>query len=368
MIPVALGSPDNWFEKRFAYARRRLLDHLSELEEQGLAPEYHEIFKHPQQGPYGESLATDAIWLGSLSAENVIVLGSATHGAEGYAGSAIQSFILHCLTRNKLRLPPNCALVLVHALNPWGMAWHRRCDEQGIDVNRNFIDFSQPLPQPVAYELVRECLTEPDEVRREKALTSLLDQLGQQGFDEAVFGGQYHDPLAPFYGGQQKSFSREVTESVLKQFALAGRNLMVIDLHTGLGPWGYGELICDHPIDTPQEAFAMAAFGESVAMPARGNSFSAVKEGLLDYAWHQVMSERSCFLTLEFGTYDSRALLKTLVDEHLVWAGDSDAKVKHGESYHRMMQHFCPNDIYWRQSVLFKSWQVMDRLCSGDVF
>ena len=32
------------------------------------------------------------------------------------------------------------ALVLLHALNPFGVAWVRRANEENVDLNRNFLD------------------------------------------------------------------------------------------------------------------------------------------------------------------------------------------------------------------------------------
>lgn len=73
----------------------------------------------------------------------MLALQSATHGVEGFAGSAC---ILDLLRTGAAReLPPDTALLLVHAINPWGFAWIRRTTAEGVDLNRNFVDFSGPL-------------------------------------------------------------------------------------------------------------------------------------------------------------------------------------------------------------------------------
>ena len=33
----------------------------------------------------------------------------------------------------------NAAVVLIHAINPFGYAWHRRFNENNVDINRNFL-------------------------------------------------------------------------------------------------------------------------------------------------------------------------------------------------------------------------------------
>ena len=40
--------------------------------------------------------------------------------------------------------PADVRVVMIHALNPYGMAWVRRVNEDNVDLNRNFIDWSEP--------------------------------------------------------------------------------------------------------------------------------------------------------------------------------------------------------------------------------
>ena len=39
------------------------------------------------------------------------------------------------------------AVLYVHALNPYGFSWWRRTTHENVDLNRNFHDFSKPLPR-----------------------------------------------------------------------------------------------------------------------------------------------------------------------------------------------------------------------------
>ena len=48
----------------------------------------HRAYVNPNRGPAGEELATDTAWFGPEQAQNVVVLVSATHGVEGFCGSA----------------------------------------------------------------------------------------------------------------------------------------------------------------------------------------------------------------------------------------------------------------------------------------
>lgn len=66
---------------------------------------------------------------------------SGTHGTEGYAGSAIQLALLQYLSDNKQLLKDKAlpSILFYHALNPFGFANNRRCNENNVDLNRNFL-------------------------------------------------------------------------------------------------------------------------------------------------------------------------------------------------------------------------------------
>ena len=114
-----------------------------------------ESFAHPMKGPDGGALATDVAWIGPRSARKRLLLTSSTHGIEGYCGSGCQISWLE--NRHYYRdARPDTAVILVHAINPHGFAYGRRVTEDNVDLNRNFVDFSQPLPENKDYEALQE--------------------------------------------------------------------------------------------------------------------------------------------------------------------------------------------------------------------
>lgn len=332
----------------------------------------HSLTKYPWSKqswalPMDENLTVDTVWIGSPEAETVLVLMSGTHGVEGYCGSAAQSFLLNGLQHNWLTLPESTAVLMVHALNPWGMQWARRCDQDGVDLNRNFVDFENPLPVHPNYEALLTLLQIPDASMRETELQRFAESLGQEEFERAFSGGQYSTRWAPFYGGHKAAFSNHVVNNIIDHWQLEGRCLVVIDIHSGLGPWAFGELISDHPIESSGDRFAENLFGSAIAATELGESYSVTKHGLLDYRWHSLMQNEGCFLTLEFGSFGTKSLFQVLLDEHLFWKGWKQPEASDsGYSLQRkaMLNHFCPNDSLWQQAVLFKSWQVAEKILS----
>ena len=98
-------------------------------------------------GPGNEGLTIDIGWLGSKQPRKVLLHCSGVHGVEGFAGSAIQLQLLE----DPPMLPEDTALILIHILNPYGMAWLRRFNENNVDLNRNFLHNGNYAGAPEKY-------------------------------------------------------------------------------------------------------------------------------------------------------------------------------------------------------------------------
>lgn len=344
------------FPVSYEAARQRWLAQLPGLP--GAAQ--HRPYSCQGSGPGGCELITDTLWIGDIDAHKVVVVFGGTHGIEGFAGSAVQIDQLHLLASGKIHLSAGTALLLVHALTPWGYAWLRRCDEDGVDLNRNVVDFSAPLPENPGYDVLREALFLADAGQRQRIFADFEKLHGRVALEKAISAGQYRDPDGPFYGGNKPAHGRLVIEDIIETYALQERGLAVIDVHTGLGPYGYGEVICDHLPDSPGTASAQRCFGDSVTLPLLGTSSSVPKTGLLDYAWHKIMNDRSCYITLEFGTFGTGPLFEVLLRDHQLWARQ-DNPTDRLEHSRLMRRHFCPDDPAWKEMVLFRARQVISQ-------
>ena len=97
-------------------------------------------YRHDLKGPEGEDLFTDVAIVGDPRAKSLVVVMSGTHGVEGYYGSKAQAAWMREMEGRKT--PEGVAIVFIHLINPWGAAWIRRTNENNVDLNRNFLDFS----------------------------------------------------------------------------------------------------------------------------------------------------------------------------------------------------------------------------------
>ena len=294
-------------DQTYAIARRRFLNAAWATEAEVAS------FPHPVCGREGEELAIDVAVLGAPNATDVLLIVSGTHGVEGYAGSALQSWWLdECSNRR----PEDLRVVLLHALNPVGFSWVRRVNEDNVDVNRNFIDWAD-VPRNTGYGDIADLLVPSswDDETQQMTTAALMEVAGEAGlgrFQEIVSGGQYDHPTGIFYGGSGPVWSNRWMQEHLAEIVGGAQRLGVVDLHTGLGPWSHGELISHHAKDDPGyqrgtdwwgEVRSMHD-GESVSAALSGDWLGAL-DGLLPDA--EVTSA-----ALEFGTVDPFSVLQSL--------------------------------------------------------
>lgn len=325
---------------------------------------------NPNQGPAGEQLATDVAWIGSRQASKILVLQSGTHGVEGFTGAAS---MLDWLQNGSHLLKADTAVLLIHALNPYGFAWLRRVTEENVDLNRNFIDFSKPLPANLGHDeladaFVPQVLTSPEFEAAEAKILAYRTKYGERAFQIARSGGQYRHPHSVFYGGSSPTWARRTLEAIIDDHELVKFNqVVVVDYHTGLGPFGYGEPICCHETGSLSLRRARLWYGDSVTEPAAGTSSSVMKQGLNEYGWIEKLADRVTYIALEYGTYSIEQGRRVLREDHwlhafskLDWNHPEAKRIKQ-----QIRKHYYPDTDDWREMVLFRSRQIINQALQG---
>ncbi len=360
-----LSLPIDPFEPDYASARKTFLDRAKAIGAE-LA-----TYENPNRGPTGEALATDCAWVGAKDARNVLVLVSATHGVEGFCGSGAQ---VDWLTNSSAGRPADTAVLLVHAINPYGFAWLRRTTEEGVDLNRNCIDFSKPLPENRGYieladALVPHAMDAQTLAAADARCTAFRKEHGERAFETARSTGQHTHPNGLYYGGVEPAWSQRTLRRICRDFHLADRDgVAVIDFHTGLGPHGYGEPIVGHRPGESGQARCRAWYGESLGEPLLGTSSSLPIAGLTQYAWaEEIGADRLTFIALEFGTYPKDDGIRAMREEHRLhahgrvdWNDPETLRIKHA-----LRRHFHPATRAWKEMVLMRSRQVIDQALAG---
>jgi len=325
-------------------------------------------------GPQGESLSIDVARLGPEDATDALVVLSGTHGVEGFAGAGCQVGFL--TDRLYEALPASVCALLVHALNPYGFAWLRRVNEDNVDLNRNFIDFSQP-PSSAAYEPLHSWLVPPEwegdaRVRADAALKEYIAKHGMQGFQQALTGGQYTCPEGLFYGGTAPTWSARTVEQLLREQLPGGvHRVAVLDLHTGLGPTAYGEPAVI-PYTRGDLARARTWYGcevrslvaeESLSITGE-KSVSAELQGTLARGFQRALPQHEItFLGLEFGTRPVQEVLTALRADHWAHARAPRDAARSAAAQRLMHAAFYCDTPAWKAAVYGRTADFVYRTC-----
>jgi hypothetical protein len=314
-----------------------------------------DTYLNPRQGPSGETLATDVARLGPATAGRILVTMSATHGAEGFCGSGLQTAWFESgLARE---LPEDTALVVIHAINPYGFAWLRRVTEDNIDLNRNFIDYDEDLPENPGYDELADAICPRDwsdssRVAAEHRLQEYGSRFGAAALQKAISGGQYRHSDGIFYGGDAPSWSRETLACILAKELRSAQQVALIDFHTGLGPYGYGEAIASHAPNGAGFARACAWFADKVTSTRLGSSSSADITGdNLDWIERSFPDIAFTGIALEFGTRPLHEVFNALrADNWLHLHGELDSPAGRAIK-HQMRDCFYCDKADWKDML-----------------
>lgn len=334
LIPESCFSPDYvTARQRFRDAARAAGAGLAELAIGAL-------------GPAGQSLTIDIAHLGAPAARRVLLHTSGLHGVEAYAGAAVQ---LAALARAP-EVPAGCALVLVHVLNPYGMAWLRRANESNVDLNRNFL-----LPgerwegAPALYSSLDSLLNPPtppaaDGFRLRLALVALRH--GLQAPRQAIAEGQYEFPRGLFYGGRALEEGPQRFLEWLRRELRDTTYLFAVDMHTGLGRRGAETVLLEPGVAaTPAERLARA-LGRQLVDPAAGQAAYRIRGGMAAALAQSLPGARVDFVLQEIGTYPPFAVLHALREEnrcHHYGAQDPRHPARLA-----LLEALCPSSPRWR--------------------
>ncbi len=355
----------NNFSQTYAEARSKF---VAAAEAANLDVHSH---SHPLLGQHGEALAMDVVVDGPPDAQALLLLSSACHGVEGFCGSAVQTTLLADAALRSAARRAGVALLHVHALNPHGFSWLRRTTHENVDLNRNFQDFSQPLPRNTGYDTIAHLLlpsTWPPTPAVQQAVHDHIAQHGVPAWQAAVSGGQYHHPQGLFYGGQNPTWSHQTLRQVLRDHAQRCSHLGWIDLHTGLGPSGVGERIFACRDDAAALARARAWWGgpdgTAVTSIDDGSSTSAPLTGLMWLAAYQECPQAAYTgIALEYGTLPITHMLDALRADQ--WAENHpDAPAAQRAAIKRATRDaFYIDTPAWKQAVLDQAldatWQAV---------
>jgi hypothetical protein len=348
---------DGLFSRSYAEARQKFLNAAAR---RGLRVESHEL-KMP--GADGETLAADVVLEGPVDASRMLLVISGVHGVEGFCGSAVQTGMLLLDDARRADSLRDTAVLYVHAINPFGFSHLRRVTQENVDLNRNFVDFSKPLPVNAGYAEIHELLLPaawPPQADVEAALAAYRDRHGARGLQRAMSLGQHAYADGMFFGGHGPCWSNDTFRRILELHTPKVRQLASIDIHTGLGAYGVGERIFASFDEDP----AVLARGErwwgELTSVTTGTSTSIPLTGPIQTAiTEECLGAQHVGICLEYGTYPSERVTGALRAEHCLHRhGHADA-ARSAAIKQELKEAFYPDAADWRLAV----WQQGSQAC-----
>jgi len=324
-----------------------------------------ESFKNPNTGPEGGPLLTDVAFIGPKDVKAILVLVSGTHGVEGFVGSGIQTGLLKEGIASSLN--PSMSIVMIHAINPYGFAYLRRFNEDNIDLNRNFVDHSKPHPTNHGYEKLQDAIS-PKSISfwaNAKSIFSIFRyrlMYGTAELKKAISGGQYTDPQGLFYGGHGETWSNKTIRAISKRYLSKAKRVVIIDFHTGLGPFGNAEVILNESEHSPAYKRAEEWWGDRAKTTASGESVSGHLETTLKLAFPKMLPNTEVTaVSLEFGTLPALKVFRALRAENWIYhyGGMNNPKAK--DIKMELLRAFYPDKDDWKHRVWKQGKEVVEQ-------
>ena len=324
------------------------------------------LFQHKLAGD--EDLTIDWIYSDAIeSNEKILLFTTGEHGVEGYVGSAmLQRFIeLYMPNLN----PQKTGILLVHAINPWGMKHHRRGTAKNVDLNRTFIwDGSfDPTFNP-AYDKIQTFLSPVSKIQN----TTISDlvymfglfwhiaRMGMRAFRYALLLGQYRHPQGLYYGGTE---TPEETHTLMELYrkALSDYDQVVhLDMHTGYGPRFQMSLV-NSALDQETSEYFVKSFNYPLVVAATADEFYAIRGDMIDYIYalrqNEFPQKKLYATSFEFGTlgdtlYGLFQSPRVMIHENRAyWHGAQNENIL-AHAIHGFEELFHPEAKDWREKAV----------------
>jgi hypothetical protein len=325
------------------------------------------------KGRDGEPLAMDVVREGHPNADKLLIVSSACHGVEGFCGSGVQIAALQDARWREHASRLGVAVLYVHALNPYGFSHIRRTTHENVDLNRNFQDFSKPLPANPAYSDIQPLLLPeewPPSPANIAAIGNYLATHGEAALQAAITRGQYEFPQGLYFGGTKPTWSNLALREVLRTHGRRAARIAWIDIHTGLGPSGVGERIYAGRDDPAAVARARDWWGGQGTTPVTsiydGSSTSAFLTGMM---WGALYDEcpqaQYTGIAMEYGTLPVLDVLQALRGEHWLNVHPEAPPALAARIKQQMKDAFFTDTDEWKGKVLRQGREVLFQAADG---
>jgi hypothetical protein len=265
--------------------------------------------------------------------------------------------------------PRDAGLLLVHAINPWGMAHHERCNAHHVDLNRNFVGRWEGLEEANPdYDRVLALLhrRRPLEcwplanLRFLGGVARLMLELGVSRGRNAILAGQYRHAEGFYFGGSGPQEETRVMMGLMEETMVSYDQIVHLDMHSGYGPRDQMSIV--HPTgESGTSAEWTRNLGYPLVVRTDPAEFYTILGDMTNH-WYELRDDRLpgqrlYAASFEFGTFghsllaEIRSLRATVLQNQLEVCGVANRAA--GERMRReYVAQYTPSDPAWREKAV----------------
>ncbi|NOH12918.1 MAG: DUF2817 domain-containing protein [Chloroflexi bacterium] len=370
--------PSDWFPDSYSASRERFHAYLELMQ-----AHWTQVQIHREVIDTDEDLSID--WIQAHATDHpkkLFILTTGEHGIEAYVGAAmLKLFVEQYLEKLE---PQDTGLLLVHAINPWGMAHRRRVNLNNVDLNRNFLwdaaDFEVDNNPDYAHLDAFLNPRKPAASNYGASFTFVsnfvrqLFQVGRTELTAATLLGQYIFPQGVYYGGGELQPETSVMMDLYRQTVAEYEQVLHIDVHTGYGP-RYQMSLVNSPLETRTPPELKKLFNYPQIVAADPEAFYSIQGDMVDWLYRlfaeKYAGKRFFSTAFEFGTYGDSLLaairsLRTMIAENqLHWNGARNPK-NETRICAAFRELFWPAEERWQQKAIADGQMAFEGILRGE--
>jgi len=314
-----------------------------------------------------QDLYIDFLYLPSLKdTSKLLVLSSGVHGVEGFTGSAVQQMFLNELLDKDVL--SEMGVLVIHAMNPYGLKYGRRFTENNVDLNRGSgIDPSLFQTRNEGYLVLKDMLNPEGKVsegslRNQFFYLTTMSKILKESMSvlrQAIVQGQYEIPDGIFFGGTDFEPQIDSTQKILSEIFSPYESILAIDLHTGYGARRVLNLF-PNAIDDPElKAKTETIFTGHQIEWGNTEDFYEISGGFVSTFLQKLNpAAEYLYMVFEWGTYDSqktfgsiKSLQKMINENQGYHYGYKNARQEQKIKQHNLELYYSDSEA-WRSEVL----------------
>ncbi len=293
-----------------------------------------------------------------MSKKTTLVLTSGLHGIEGYVGH----IMLETFISEKLNQLKETEVIIYHPINPFGMAYYRRVNEENVDLNRNFSTNHFTSSNDDYRKALRFFKTKSYYIPFFSNMRFLMNVIvtllttGVSSFKRATLLGQHELEEGIYYQGNQYQKSTEYMIDEIKNLNTDPKPLIWIDLHTGYGPKDEMSMVNSTKEEMTLE-LCQSSFNYPRITTLDQDDFYQIDGDMIEYIYEKKPENKDLFATcFEFGTkkeglWQQIQSLKALMFENASYHKPMTRRFK---IYAKdlMLAQFRPKDERWLEKAI----------------